>query len=153
MVRQSLRNFVAPALRSRKSGCVIYICWRILKNREPDKDILSLSHRQSTESVFAIFRHKIRRDGRSQTRRRLLERVLEEIHKISCHWSLKIINGSNDQACGDFVGADRGTFHIFKGEAGRRRRGAQKRIFGGDTLRGITSPRVLSPKGPAIKIL
>src|SRR5438067_12954944 len=94
---QFQRDFVAPSLRLCESGYVIFVCRRILKCREPDKDILARAHRRSRESVFAIFRHKIRRNWRAQGCFHWLERVLEEIDQLGSDGTYNIKNSRNDQ--------------------------------------------------------
>src|SRR5207244_1857583 len=148
----SIRHFAVPSFRLRESGYVIPVCRRTLKDREPDKDILARTHRQSWESVFAIFRHKICRDCRTEACGHGLERMLEEIDKVVSDRALKIINGRNDQARRRFIGSHGTPLHIFKRKSGRRNRWTQQQDVVGVNHRSIGSFPVRFPNRPAVKI-
>src|SRR6266480_29959 len=149
---QFQRDFVAPSFRLRESGYVIFVCCRILKCREPDKDILARAHRQSRESVFAIFRYKIRRNFLAQACCHGLERVLEEIDKLGIDQPLKITNGRDDQALRRFIRSHWRPLHIFKRESRCRKRCTQQQDVISVNHRSIGSFPERFPNRPAVKI-
>src|SRR6266480_8119971 len=123
------------------------------KGREPHKHILTGAHRQGWESILAIFHHKRGRDCRAQAFRHWPKRVLEELDKVGCDGSRKIINGRDDEAQRYFIGSDGNPLQIFKRETGCRKRWTEQQDVVGINHRSIGSFAVRFPDWAAVKII
>src|SRR6266849_5490005 len=123
--------------RGRKSGDMFCIGRLILKTREPDKYILSLSHWERRKVVDAALGHEITQDQGTSINQCRLQRSFEEVAEVVTSRRIQMIDCANHKSPSLFLVTGQRTVGVCEQESRARPRRAQEQYIVRVDHRGV----------------